>query len=109
MTWKAYFKTKGVRPGRIVTHRHGELDFREDNIPLETIQDLFENDFPFLELTDMGRRNLYGSDDYTPTVKEVVQLIKSANTDQEAEEYAALKPESITVQNVLKKKKLLFK
>ena len=48
------------RPGVILTHRHGRLDFRSDNIPLKTCQELYEQDFPYLEITEKGMQELYG-------------------------------------------------
>jgi len=58
--WKKYFKVIKVRPGRIVTSSHGELDFSRDNIPVEICKELFEEDFPYLEITEEGKRKFYG-------------------------------------------------
>lgn len=58
--WKKYFNFVGLRPGRVITQLFGEIDFSRDNIPLETIKALYENDFPYLQLTKEGKAELYG-------------------------------------------------
>lgn len=59
--WKRYFKFIKLVPGKVVTHLFGTIDFREDNIPIETIKILFENDFPYLQITKEGKAELYGA------------------------------------------------
>ena len=49
-----------VRRGRLITPRHGEIDFSRDDIPVETCKELFEEDFPYLEITEEGKREFYG-------------------------------------------------
>lgn len=58
--WTDYFKMHNVQRGRIVTPSHGELDFSRNDVPVETCKELFELDFPFLELTALGKEVLYG-------------------------------------------------
>jgi len=58
--WTKYFKVIKVRPGRIVTSSHGELDFSRNDIPIEICKELFEADFPYLDITEEGKRELYG-------------------------------------------------
>jgi hypothetical protein len=58
--WKKYFKFIRLKPGRVVTTLFGELDFSRDNLPVETIRALYENDFPYLEITEAGKAELYG-------------------------------------------------
>ena len=58
--WKRYFKFIKLRPGRVVTALLGELDFSQDNIPIEKIKALYESDFPYLEITEAGKAELYG-------------------------------------------------
>ena len=58
--WKPYFKFVKLRPGRVITALFGELDFSSDAIPLETIKSLYESDFPYLEITEAGKQELYG-------------------------------------------------
>lgn len=60
--WTEYFMMKGVRRGRIITPSHGELDFSQDNIPAEICLELFEKDFPYLEITPEGKKKFYGID-----------------------------------------------
>lgn len=44
----------------MVTQQFGELDFSSDKIPLETVKALYESDFPYLEITPEGSKELYG-------------------------------------------------
>lgn len=56
----------GIRRGRVVVAGHGEIDFSRDNIPVALCQTLYENDFPYLKITEKGKQELYG----IKTVKE---------------------------------------
>ncbi len=58
--WKTYFNFVKLKPGRVVTHHFGTLDFSQDNIPVETCKALYEDDFPYLEITEQGKSELYG-------------------------------------------------
>jgi len=58
--WKDYFKMIKLVPGRVVVPGHGTIDFRRDDLPLKLIQQLYENDFPYLQLTPEGEQKLYG-------------------------------------------------
>lgn len=58
--WKSYFKFIKLRPGRVVTQQFGEIDFSSDKIPVETVKALYESDFPYLEITEEGKEELYG-------------------------------------------------
>ena len=58
--WKRYFKLVKILPGRILNHRHGELDFSRDDISVETCKELYEANFPYLEITAEGEKELYG-------------------------------------------------
>lgn len=44
----------------MVTQLFGEIDFSSDRIPLETLKALYESDFPYLEITEEGKAELYG-------------------------------------------------
>ncbi len=57
--WKQYFRFVKLEPGRVVTSLFGEIDFSSDTIDLETIKALYESGFPFLEITDQGKAELY--------------------------------------------------
>ena len=57
--WKRYFKFIKLKPGKVVTAQFGEIDFSADNIGIEIIQALYENGFPYLEITAEGRTALY--------------------------------------------------
>ncbi len=58
--WTHYFKFVKLRRGRVITPSHGEIDFSRDDIPLQTCKELFDSSFPYLELTEKGKRELYG-------------------------------------------------
>lgn len=64
--WTKYFKVVKIRRGRVLTPRHGEIDFSRDNIPTEICQQLYEEDFPYLEITEEGKKELYGIGDLKP-------------------------------------------
>ncbi|MGQ7868715.1 hypothetical protein [Sunxiuqinia sp. sy24] len=59
--WRKYFKLKRLVPGRVVTQRFGALDFSGE-ISVETCKALYEDDFPYLEITEKGKQELYGSE-----------------------------------------------
>ncbi|MFA5816246.1 MAG: hypothetical protein WC865_11550 [Bacteroidales bacterium] len=59
MIWTDYFTLIKVQPGRIVTPRLGTLDFSDPNLPVEKLQALFEDDFPYLQITPLGMEALY--------------------------------------------------
>ena len=58
--WKRYFKFIKLKPGKVVTAEFGEIDFSADNIGIEIIQALYENGFPYLEITAVGKAEFYG-------------------------------------------------
>jgi len=59
MIWTDYFTLIKVRPGRIVTTRFGTLDFSDPHLPVDKLQALFEDDFPYLKITPLGMEALY--------------------------------------------------
>ena len=58
--WKVYFNFIKLKPGKVVTAQFGEIDFSADNIGIEIIQALYENGFPYLEITEKGKAEIYG-------------------------------------------------
>ena len=64
--WKQYFKFVKLKPGKVVTSQFGEIDFSADTIGIEIIKSLYENGFPYLEITQEGTAELYGVE---PTMK----------------------------------------
>lgn len=48
-------------PGKVVTAQFGEIDFSADNIGIDIIKSLYENGFPYLEITEEGKAELYGT------------------------------------------------
>ena len=57
--WRRYFKLKLV-PGVVITQKFGRIDFRMDNLPVDMLKELYEDDFPYLDLTEYGRHMFYG-------------------------------------------------
>jgi len=57
--WTRYFNFIKLRRGRVVVPIHGEIDFSRDDIPVEICKELYENGFPYLELTEIGKMELY--------------------------------------------------
>ena len=58
--WQDYFKLIRLKPGRVITHLYGEIDFSRDNLTLEVLKKLYESDFPYLEITPLGKTKIYG-------------------------------------------------
>ena len=67
--WTDYFIFIKLRRGRVITPSHGKIDFSRDDIPIETCKELFEKGFTYLELTELGKRELYGIIYETPLPK----------------------------------------
>ena len=59
MIWTDYFTLIKVLPGRIVTPRYGTLDFSDPSLPVEKVRALYEEGFPYLEPTALGKDLLY--------------------------------------------------
>ena len=59
--WKQYFNFIKLKPGKVITAKFGEIDFSADNIGIEIIKSLYENGFPYLEITEEGKTELYGT------------------------------------------------
>lgn len=70
MKWQEYFKVSGIVPGEVVIPGHGIVDFRDKELPMAFIINLYENDFPYLQITEKGRKSLYGLPD-EPAIYEV--------------------------------------
>ena len=68
--WTQYFNFIKLRRGRVIVPFHGEIDFSRDDIPLEICKELFEKGFPYLELTELGKNELYGIISETPLPKQ---------------------------------------
>lgn len=58
--WRKYFDIVKIVPGRVVTQQFGVIDFSSDRVPVETCKTLFEEDFPYLQITEAGKSELYG-------------------------------------------------
>ena len=59
--WQEYFRLVKLKPGKVVTALLGEIDFSSDSVPLEKIKQLYESNFPYLEITEQGKSELYVS------------------------------------------------
>ena len=66
--WQKYFKVKGIVPGPVVTRLFGQMDFSSPDLSLEKVQALYEADFPYLDITPEGKRELYGVQASPPPV-----------------------------------------
>jgi hypothetical protein len=74
--WKSYFKFVKLEPGRVVTALFGELDFSADDIGIEIIKALYESGFPYLEITEEGKAEMYDS---ISESEEPLEIRKSRN------------------------------
>lgn len=71
--WRRYFKLVKLVPGKVIVQGYGTLDFA-GNVPVETCKALFEADFEFLEITEEGKKELYG-------IKSSVFSVQSLETE----------------------------
>jgi hypothetical protein len=69
--WKKYFKVVKLVPGEVVVPGYGTIDFSKDNISVEVCQKLFESDFPYLDITEEGKKFLYGEPFITTETKKI--------------------------------------
>jgi len=74
--WTKYFNFIKLRCGRVIVPIHGEIDFSRDDIPLEICKELFEKGFPYLKLTELGKRELFGIEEKNPLPKQQSALKK---------------------------------
>ncbi len=58
--WRKYFKVVRVVPGRVITHRFGPIDLSSNNLSIDMLKQLYEDDFPYLEITPLGLQQFYG-------------------------------------------------
>ena len=58
--WTDYFKLIRLKPGKVITFLCGEVDFSKPNLSLEVLKKLWESDFPYLQITESGKKELYG-------------------------------------------------
>lgn len=84
--WKQYFKFVKLKPGRVITALFGELDFSQDNIPIGKIKALYESDFPYLQITDEGQKELYGIDVVTEPVEVITDTFETLVTELDKEQ-----------------------
>lgn len=57
--WTSYFNFIKLRRGRVIVPFHGEIDFSKDDIPVKICKELFDQGFPYLELTELGKQEFY--------------------------------------------------
>ncbi len=88
--WKDFFKFIKLAPGKVDTAMFGLIDFSRDDIPVEKIQKLFENDFPYLELTPLGKQKLYG------VVKDKIDITPIPPAKTNKQKYLGQAPASTT-------------
>lgn len=67
--WRKYFKLIKLVPGKVIVQGYGTIDFSGD-VPVELCQQLWENDFEFLQITEEGKRVLYGVKNHIPAIPE---------------------------------------
>ena len=72
--WTDYFNFIKLRRGRVITPSHGEIDFSRDDISVEICKELFDAGFPYLELTELGKKEFFGILLNTPLPKPQTKL-----------------------------------
>ena len=58
--WRKYFKLVHIKPGKMVVFPHGTIDFSKDNLSVDFLKSLYDKKFRYLELTTLGKEELYG-------------------------------------------------
>jgi len=64
--WTKYFKVVGIVPGEVHVPSLGIIDFSKPGIPVEICQGLWESGFPYLEITEAGKHELYSANPQPP-------------------------------------------
>ena len=64
MSLHPHFTLVGIEPGIIITFQFGAVDFRE-TIPLEILEKLYNDGFPYLKLTKQGQKAM------NPTIQQL--------------------------------------
>lgn len=49
MSWKQKYKVVGVKPGPVITPKHGTINLTREDIPLEKMDQLYAEGFPYIE------------------------------------------------------------
>jgi hypothetical protein len=75
--WTDYFRMIKLRRGRVITPSHGEIDFSRNDMPVETCKELYEKGIPYLELTELGKKELYGVVEKNPMLRKVKLKVKN--------------------------------
>jgi len=70
---KQYFKFVKLKTGKVVTSKFGKIDFTANNIGIEIIKPLYDNWFPYLEITEEGKAELYGTVSKMETVEMMIK------------------------------------
>jgi hypothetical protein len=61
--WQKYFKVVKVVPGPVIIPGYGKIDLSSPNLPLSLVQELFEKDCPYLQITPQGIEHIYNMQD----------------------------------------------
>lgn len=97
--WRRYFKLVKLVPGKVIVQGHGTIDFAGD-VSVELCQQLWENDFEFLEITEEGKRELYG-------VQSSEFKVESLKLNEA--ETLNIKPETLNTEEPVGKRKRTYK
>ena len=57
--WQDYFTLVKLVPGKVSVYKHGVIDFRNTKIPVPLCKKLFDEGFPYLELTKKGKQKFF--------------------------------------------------
>lgn len=66
----------------MITSLCGDIDFRSDNISIETIKKLYESDFPYLGITEEGKKVLYGVEQINDKIVLSLKLPRTKKTEK---------------------------
>jgi len=85
MSWKKYFKVIKVEPGIVIWAKaNRKIDLKNESFSPEDMLKLYEEDFPYLELTEAGKNKFFPKGTNKETMKD--KVIDQMNNQREADE-----------------------
>ena len=95
MSLHPHFTLVGIEPGIVITFQFGAVDFRE-TIPLEILEKLYNDGFPYLKLTKQGLKAM------NPTIQPL-NLPTTQPTDHSTHQPINPNPKTLTKKTCKKK------
>ena len=102
--FEKYFRVIKIVPTIVHNPKFGQIDLRD--LSVEQAKELYEDDFPYLELTEEGKKNLFPPPPPPPpvTAKDIVQQIKTSKYRSAVLKLKADNPQFTSVQTAADKR-----